>query len=316
MYSNSWDSSSKPPPANNPFLESSAANRFPALDTPQTSFQSTGTSPYGSQPQSPSPQFLQSPYGVQQPQQQFGGWSTQPQQLQSQPSYNQGGYSGYSSPIQTQPTGFGGFGQQYGGQNVYGGQFQSPAQPQFTGYPGQFQQQQQPMSPAVQQYQQNVITEFDPFSGSSGASNTGAVGGAWNNSQQQGSGNIGQYKTGPRGQQHPRVFIQSHKAELESWNAVVWRQAITAFEDLKTAWENRRADLNRNLLAGQYLTAQDTANLQMMIKDAESKIDSSAAALFQMQEVNAGYKLSLDTQSKNRVREGLNAGLRDLPDWP
>jgi len=261
MYSNSWDSSSKPPPANNPFLESSAANRFPALDSPQPSFQSTGASPYGSQSVSPSSQFAQSPYGMQQPQQQFGGWNGQPQQMQNQLMYNQGqgGFSGFSSPMQAQATGMGGYGQQYGQQNIYSPQFQSPAQPQYTGYP-QFQQ------PAVspppqQQYQQSMISEFDPFGGSGGGSSTGSNGGAWNSTQQQGNF-AQQYKTGPNGQQHPRAFIQSRKAELESWNPSVWNQAIIIFEDLKKAWENRRSELQRNLLAGQYLTAQDTANLQ------------------------------------------------------
>lgn len=53
-----------------------------------------------------------------------------------------------------------------------------------------------------------------------------------------------------------------------------------------------------------------------MIRDAETQIDSIVASKAQMQEVYDGYKLSTDLASKNRVREGMNAGLMELPDWP
>jgi len=55
---------------------------------------------------------------------------------------------------------------------------------------------------------------------------------------------------------------------------------------------------------------------QQMIKEAEHSVDVVAAAKIQMQEVFQGYKLSSDLASKNRVREGLNAGLIELPDYP
>ncbi|KIJ50981.1 hypothetical protein M422DRAFT_27089 [Sphaerobolus stellatus SS14] len=321
MYHNPWGPSTtspKPQPENNPFLadsHTSASQRFPALDTSQSSFQSSSS--FGSRPLSPpSSQFSQPSYGIQQPQQQFGQqWSGQPQ-YQNVATFNQGGYSGFNGSVQAQPTGFGGYGQNYGHPSSYGGQFATPGQPQYTGYP-QFQQSPSTVT-SPQQYQQSLINEFDPFSNSTPSNNPSSTGGSsYNSSQYQGSTGGGQsYRTGPNGHQHPRAFIQSHKGELESWNSSAWSQAISTFEELKKAWENRRAELHKHLIAGQYLTTQDTANLKSMIKESENNIDSIAASLYQMQEVSTGYKHSLDAAGKIRVREAMNAGLRELPDWP
>lgn len=44
--------------------------------------------------------------------------------------------------------------------------------------------------------------------------------------------------------------------------------------------------------------------------------DIITAAYLQMQEVYVSYRQSSDPMSKKRVRECLNAGLRNLPDWP
>jgi len=45
-------------------------------------------------------------------------------------------------------------------------------------------------------------------------------------------------------------------------------------------------------------------------------VDIITAAYLQMQEVYVSYRQSSDPMSKKRVRECLNAGLRNLPDWP
>ncbi|KAF8589810.1 hypothetical protein K439DRAFT_1612388 [Ramaria rubella] len=294
-HNNPWGHSSSSEPsfsANNPFSESSASNRFPALDqsTSQPSFQYQ--SPYPST--SPSPSYFQqpSPYGMQQNMQQYPQWNGQPQQPQS-PSHNQGGFAAYPSPQQQyQSTGSGSYGQ--GQQATYGGQLQPQPQlqQQYTGY---MQYPQSPVSP--QQHQQSVISQFDPYSGSSG--NTSGWNGQSQNQNQ--GGNV--MHTGPSGQSHPRTYIQSHKVELESWNAGVWKQALSTFEELKRAWERRRQELQKHLISGQYLTAEDITSVNGMIKSSESNIDSVTASLIQMQEVNSGYKHSLDAASKRRVRE-------------
>lgn len=242
MYS-SWDSSSLPQSysANNPFAESSASNRFPALDAPDNSYQASSPS-YSSQS---TPSF-QTPYGYQQPQQQFTQWAAQPQ-LPSPGLYSQRGSIGFSGGIQPQVTASGGYGQQYGQSNMYG------QQPQFIG-------QSQFISPAPpQQYQQNIINEFDPFARSSAP--TQASGGrSWISQPQANIANQFQ-RVGPKGHQHPRSFIQANKSQLESWNSATWSQVIVTFEELKKAWENHRAELQRRLLSTQYLTSEETAYL-------------------------------------------------------
>lgn len=258
MYHNDhWGASpaTDPIPANNPFLESSASNRFPALDT---SPQSLGSPPppsgYPSHQTYPSSlsQFPQSsPYGTQQIQPQYTSWNSQPPQS---PTFNQGGYPGYVSPQQQYPSsGYTQYGQQYG-QQTYGGQVQP--QPQYTGY---VQNQQYPVSP--QQYQQSIITQFDPYAGSGGTTN-GWSGQSQNQNQGAAAGSSVQaQRAGPSGQPHPRQFIQSHKVELESWNAATWRQAIALFNELKRSWEKRRIELQKQLVGGQYLTAEDIESI-------------------------------------------------------
>ncbi|KAF8526319.1 hypothetical protein BU17DRAFT_62300 [Hysterangium stoloniferum] len=301
---NNWERkhmSRSPQPANNPFLESSASTRFPALDEDQ--YQPSLQSPqsYSSQSVSPSPShFQRSSYGMQQ--QQFNQWSGQ---QQSPGGYNQGG--GYAGHVfAPQPSGLGS--QPYGGPFPYGAQQpQLQVQTQYTGYP-QFQPSHMPLQ---QQYQQpNPISEFDPYSGlpasPNGLSTPTLV------SQPTGQ----PQRLGPSGQQHPRAFIRSHKVQLDTWNSFSWKQALGTFEELKSAWETRRGDLQKHLYSGQYLTAVDIANIKAMIKQSESNIDAVAASFLQMQEVSESYKHSVDAAGKQRVREALNAGLRDLPDWP
>ncbi|GJJ08696.1 hypothetical protein Clacol_002915 [Clathrus columnatus] len=336
MSYNTWgynayppSTSPKPQPANNPFLETSAANRFPPIDpssstspqpSPALGYQISQNQSYGQNYGQPA-SFQYQQYGGQQ-QSNYNPSSIPQQQWTSvQPGYNHtGGYNEYSQQSQPQFTGI----------SPNYGQLQSPypaqqQQFQYTGYP-QFQQQQQPQFNA-QQYQRNLVNEFDPYNNVSPLANPGSGPSAFA-AQQSGNPqyNAGQSqqqqqsytpsRTGPSGQQHPRDYIRLHKAELESWNAASWKQIISIFQDLKGSWERQRADLQRHLLAGQYLTQDDTAALNAMIKSSESNIDSVTAALLQMQEVNSSYKHSIDAAGKARVREALNAGLSNLPDWP
>ncbi len=219
MYSSRQSYGSHPPElSNNPFIDhpSNALTRYPDIngtDNPEgTSTQFTSWLQASGQSAATSPggyfgpgQQLGSNAGYQ-PQQQTGwpGNTGYPQQ----PGYN----TGYSSPVQTQPSGMpfqpsSSFGQQLAGhlnsqygtpapqqQASYTSYHTSPQQATPYGYPQQ--QQQQP--------QQNAyVPEFDPYT------SQGAV------APQTAS----QFKP-----QHPREFIQQHKAELESWDAYAWKQ--------------------------------------------------------------------------------------------
>jgi hypothetical protein len=44
--------------------------------------------------------------------------------------------------------------------------------------------------------------------------------------------------------------------------------------------------------------------------------DSVAASVFQMKEVQEGYRQSSDLAGKRRVKEATNAALQGLPGWP
>lgn len=257
-HNNPWGPSSDTSiPANNPYLDSSAANRFPALDTSEQSFGSP--SPYSSQLSSSSlSQFSQSPYSAQQSQPQYTQWNSLPQP--QSPASNQGGFQSYLAAPQQQyqPSGFASYGQQFG-QQAYGGQLQLQPPPQLQAqYTGYIQNQQPSVSPQPQQYQQSIISQFDPYSGSGGSD--GSTNG-WSGQTRNQSGTptspTQPQRLGPSGQQHPRQFIQSHKVELESWNSATWQQAINTVDELKRSWERRRKELQNHLVSGQYLTAED-----------------------------------------------------------
>jgi hypothetical protein len=258
-HNNPWGpspSSDTSIPANDPFLESSASNRFPALDTSEPSFRPS--SPYSSQSySSPLSQFPQSSYNTQQIQPQYTQWNGQVQP--QSPTFHQGFQNYAAAPQQQyQLSGYASYSQQ-SGQQAYGGQLQSQPQlqAQYTGY----MQSQQP-SVTPQQYQQSIVSQFDPYSGSngSGGSNNGWSGQTQSQSSTPSSPTRPQ-RLGPSGQQHPRQFIQTHKAGLESWNAATWKQAINTFEELKRSWERQRKELQNHLVTGQYLTVEDIASV-------------------------------------------------------
>ncbi|OSD06591.1 hypothetical protein PYCCODRAFT_1464498 [Trametes coccinea BRFM310] len=339
MYSSRPTYNSPPPElSNNPFIDHSAnaLARFPDISAtddlsgssgqytswmnrPQTSAINTNQTGYF-------PQGVASPVG-------YGGGSYQAQQ----PNGWAPGGSGFSQPtpqppygqmmspppVQTQASGpfqpSSAFGQQLSGQlnGAYGGAVPQQ-QPQFSGYPTsqQYGQGYQQGYPGQQQQQPSqYLAEFDPYA------------------QSQGSQASAPPPVGPGGQynrQHPRQFVQSHKAELESWDSYTWKQAQNSFEQLKSAWEARKQELEARLRAmggaglfsgggygGMYGgPAQQYAQLENMAKEAGLHVDTVAAGAFQMQEVFTGYRQSSDIASKRRVREAINAALSSLPDWP
>ncbi|VDB88424.1 unnamed protein product [Peniophora sp. CBMAI 1063] len=343
--------------SNNPFVDesSSAAARFPSINgygspsPPQAAgSQYTGWAQPGYSAQSPPPQqqFGTQPTGYQQQyqaQQQFGqptGYG-----LTSPVGASQGQQSGFFPQQQQQPqqqfapqpTGYGGsgFGQpQIQSQPSYSGYGQQQQgygfQQQPTGYGGGYQQQQ------PQPYGGNGnLAAFDPYANSSQFQ------------QQQPQQQSGQFPSAstpaggaaPPGQEHPRQYVQAHKAELEQWDQIAWKQATNAFDALAAAWEARKRLVDMRIqqlgstpgAAGGFFggqqqgyggyggynpQAQEVERLNGLAKEAENNVGTVYAAKFQMTEVQGSYRHSTDAASKRRVREATNAALTNLPDWP
>ncbi|TFY66581.1 hypothetical protein EVG20_g4506 [Dentipellis fragilis] len=365
--------------SNNPFLDRTASvtSRFPNIAPNQAP---SPTNPqYASwlQAQSATPGSgygtANSGFVASNPTGYPGGYQQQQQMQQQQPppyanpnsqwgvSAQQTGYGQPSSPTGFQPTSS--FGQQITAQQTGYPSYQQAQQqqPQYTGYPqGQVQQgyggygQQGAYGQQPQPYGGNSsLAQFDPYSqlqspstqfpGSPTSAGTGTGAGA-------GAAPTSSATTSGFRPDHPRSFIHTHKSELESWDAVTWKQALNAFDALKDAWELRKKEVEArirvmggtvgaagNFFGGQTQTqnaygaygygqqqqygyqqqqAQEMERLNGLFKEAESNVDSVAASYFQMNEVFTGYRHSGDVASKRRVRESCNAALNNLPDWP
>jgi len=346
--------------SNNPFIDhtASALSRFPNINAvssptgpsaPQYSSNSTGW-PQQQQQQS-SPGYVgANPTGY--PQQYFQQQQQWPQQQQHQQQQQQQQQQPYQPQLQAPypPSNFqsaGSYGQQFVGQvnPLATGYPQLQMQGQYTDYPSQqttgysCQQPQQTGYGYPPQQQQQLLAQFDPYANlgqqlsppPNAASLTPITNGA-----------VG---APPPGVQHPRVFIHSHKAELEAWDPTTWRQVQSVFEALKSAWETRKRAAEAQVRAlggtvgappssasapgffsgaaygaygGGYQTpqAQEIDRLNALIKEANTNIDIVAAGALQMSEVFTGYRHSSDTAGKRRVRESCNAALTGLPEYP
>ncbi|KZS88063.1 hypothetical protein SISNIDRAFT_490417 [Sistotremastrum niveocremeum HHB9708] len=296
MYSYNSPYSSPPSSSqisNNPFLQPD-----PGSDPdPRTKWPDISSPPINHQPD-PQPYFQQQS-SFQQPQ---PSWNFQPP---SSPTWNTPQSNPYVNP---QPTGFqptSSFGQQL--------------QNQFTGYPSSFPSPHSayPSQPQQSGYQPD-LSQFDPLLGPSSQSQHSQPQNTYSSSPSYtGSSNTGIASSGGGGGgrgPHPREYVRAHKKELEQWDPYTWKQSLNCFESLKSAWEDRARVLRSSI--SPYMQPQQTYQTTQMIRDAEAYIDSILASKAQMQEVYDGYKLSTDLASKNRVREGMNAGLMELPDWP
>jgi hypothetical protein len=132
---------------------------------------------------------------------------------------------------------------------------QSNGQPQNTGY-----------NPVQQQLQSSsYVAQFDPYSaigqGWDGG-NGSSMGAGQAQGQQMMGGPQGGYQqqnmTSPAystsisasGQQHPRDYLRTHKAEIEAWDSFAWKQLLNACNNLKDTWEGRVRELNGQI--GQY----------------------------------------------------------------
>jgi hypothetical protein len=275
--------------SNNPFIDhtASALSRFPNINSVATSPSATSAPQYSAawpqqqqqqQQQQLSPGYVgANPTGYTQQQQYFQQqqWpqqqqqqqqQQQPQQHQQQPQqqhYQPQMQAPYpSTNFQSSP---GTFGQQHfvGQVNpVPTGYSSSQLHPsQYPDYPTQqasasygYQQQPQPgyggYPQQQQQQQQQLLAQFDPYvnlgqqlsSPGPGAGSASMVPTITN----------GAAGSPPPGVQHPRMFIQTHKVELEAWDPPTWKQVQNVFETLKTAWETRKraAEIQVRALGG------------------------------------------------------------------
>ncbi|KAI0001500.1 hypothetical protein BJV74DRAFT_794126 [Russula compacta] len=358
--------------SNNPFIDhtASVASRFPNINAVSSPPPGPSTLQYSAgwpqqqqqqqQQQQPSYQssgFVgTSPTGYTQQYSQQPQWPQQQQQQQQQPQYQpQLQQSPYSPTSFQSPSPYG---QQLLGQvnSLATGYPQTQMQAQYTGYPTQQPQQasysyQQPQQTGYgypqHQQQQQLLAQFDPYANLGQFSPTGSGAATVTSSVPITNGAAIGSQPPALGVQHPRSFIHTHKAELEAWDAPTWRQAQSAFEALKAAWESRKRTAEAQVRAlggtvgappssnagffggagmgaygmyggGGYQTPQalEIDRLNALIKESDTNIDTIAAAALQMSEVFAGYRHSGDMASKRRVRESCNAAVTGLPEYP
>jgi hypothetical protein len=198
------------------------------------------------QPQWPQQQQQQQPQQHQPQQQQQQQQQYQPQMQAPYPStnfqspgpYRQGQQQQLISHVNPLATGY--------PQSQLQGQYAdypTQQQPQATASYG-YQQQQQPQQqtgyggypPQQQQPQHQLLAQFDPYANMGQLSPQGSAA-ATSMVPITNGGAVG---SPPPGIQHPRLFIQTHKVELEAWDPPTWRQMQNVFEALRTAWETRK----------------------------------------------------------------------------
>ncbi|TFK72885.1 hypothetical protein BDN72DRAFT_869285 [Pluteus cervinus] len=342
MYPNRYGAAS--PPINNPFVTdpTNARSRYPDISSTGSPGYNPSYSPTPSQfSQWAGQSSLGGAGGINyasglngnghNPFQTSGFLQQQPTQSQFQQQPQQQFVSPTATGLPFQPS------RQVGGGSSYG--YLTGQQPQQTGY---FPAQQQLQTPGYA-----TVASLDPYS---------SIGQGWDGSniqqqqqqqqqqpqralsptsfgiaqqqQQQQQHHVTTSKSAT-GELHPREYIRTHKAEVESWDTYAWKQLLGCFDSLKHVWERRRDELKvlveqAKLQESQYAAAgyftvqfqQEGARLQGLVKDAEANFDSVAASTFQMKEVFQGYRQSADLASKKRVREATNAALQSLPDWP
>lgn len=265
--------------SNNPFIDhtASALSRFPNINAVSSSPSAPSAQQYSTpwhqqqqQQQQPSPGYIgASPTGyTQQQQQQYYQQSQWPQQQQQQQPQQQHQHQQYQPQVQApypstnfQSPGTFGQQQQFASQGQVNPlatgypQSQSQLQGQYSDYPTQqqatasygYQQQSQPQQtgygagyPAQQpqHQQQQLLAQFDPYVNMGQLSSPGpGQGQGQGASIANGSGAVG---SPPPGVQHPRMFIQTHKVELEAWDPPTWKQVQNVFEALKIAWDARK----------------------------------------------------------------------------
>lgn len=175
-------------------------------------------------------------------------------QMQSQPT----GYTPpYQIPMQTG----------YLGQQMQQSAYPVQQQQYQTGYGQQQMPMQMQPQPQVIGYQD--VAEFDPY---------GSISQGWGETQgrqsqrsQSQQSNTSSYN----GHLHPREYIRTHKAELESWDSYAWKQCLNSFDVLKDAWTTRRKEVEGRIAIVKrdygYTGQGEVERLQGIVKDADLK---------------------------------------------
>ena len=273
--------------SNNPFIDhtASALSRYPninAVSSPPaapSAPQYSTSWPQQPQQQQQSPGYIgASPTGYNQQQYfQQSQWPQQQQQQPQQPQQQQQYQSQLQAPYPStnfQSPGPFGQQQQFVGQvnPLATGYPQSQLHGQYSDYPTQqaspasygYQQQQQqssqpqqtgygsggypPQQQQQQHQQQQLLAQFDPYVNVGQLSSPGPGPGPGSAAASASITN-GAVGSPPPGVQHPRMFIQTHKVELEAWDPPTRRQVQNVFEALKTAWETRKRVAERQVRA-------------------------------------------------------------------
>ena len=244
------------PVSNNPFVAdpTNAHARFPDINAPSAPFQSTPVGQYASWSAAPAPA---SPMGYLGQAQSLGSpFAAAPMYPQQQP-FDPAFRTQQSMPAPSQPfQPSSAFGQQLISGSSYGylnggggGGTASPTTTSGTGLPFTLAQQQIQNNPGY-------VAQFDPYSslgqgwdGSPQSNSNVAPGRQQQQQQQQQQPGPTPSSSGPSGDPHPRTYIRTHKAELDSWDTYAWKQLFNAFGALKDAWSKRADELRA--LAGQ-----------------------------------------------------------------
>lgn len=186
-------------------------------------------------------------------------------QMQPQPT-------GYTAPYQNpMQTGYPGQQMQYNNQYT-GYPDQQQQQQQLQQYPTGYGQQQMQMQPQPQAIGYQDVAQFDPY---------GPIGQGWGETQgqqpqgQQQSQSQQSNTTSYNGHLHPREYIRTHKAELETWDSFAWKQCLNGFDVLKDAWTARKKEAEGRIAIVKrdygYTGQGEVERLQGIVKDADSK---------------------------------------------
>ncbi|KXN84740.1 Serine/threonine-protein kinase HT1 [Leucoagaricus sp. SymC.cos] len=312
---NGYGGVTSPPLTNNPFIDhpSSTTQRYPDISQPPVVVNSNQSTGWGNGGGGQFQQFQQ-----QQPPQ----FQQSQQQWQMNSTLNPPNTSGMlTGQVQPQPTGY----QMQSSLNrgVISGSSYSYLS--GSGQPQPLQQQQTSYNPAQQQLQSpSYLMQFDPYA---------AIGQGSSSSMQHFSSShidtpvlsaAQPTSVSAAGDPHPREYIRTHKALIESWDRFTWNSFLELFEKLKSAWEMRKKELEARVgvlntqvatlqmqtqAAGSlgyagYLQVQqyqqEVSRVQGLAKEAAANSDSVVASTFQMQEVFQNYRQSGDQTSKRR----------------
>jgi hypothetical protein len=129
-------------------------------------------------------------------------------------------------------------------------------------------------NPVQQQLQNNpgYTPQFDPYA---------SIGQGWDGQTQNQNQNQNQIHPlqsptqstfSSSGNQHPREYIRTHKAEIESWDTYAWKQLLGAFDALKDSWEARKKELQDKIAQLQVQLQHGGGYYAMQIQQEGSRL--------------------------------------------